>query len=583
MKRTHQALLALAAAGLIFIPACKKATQENPEAPAVQQLAATSVTNWNKEDVNALLTYVPEDTAYIQSSTRAFDLKDPGNKKLLDKAATSIDESITSIQNARATIPPDRPKEEFAEFDTIIDALKSYRDLLKDFENVAPTWGIDSLGRFDIVTYIRDENLVAQMSILDGSKLRDKISPMLNSYLGLIKDKATQEEIKSGNTTWQVYSIKKLLDDMDIQNPDIVAAIPSKLAINYGSTLITAVLISDKFDTNSLEKYLKPADKPFTKEALGKLAPTTLQTGFVDIAKLTKALTSPTGLAILRELNLVEGEATEECINEYNSLAAISPRVNFVADFVGEEFIGKATAVLSDKEELKKISALRTKSFSLATDKSLGVINLNLDIKGTLAYLKSLSAAIEAKAYKCSAVKDLPGVIKEALGIVNNPQIMLFIQGITGLNIVLDKLDLNAQPPVIEAVANLTGPTVGTTAPLLLGLASAGMHEIAKLNLTKGQLAENIDFDFEGLKLKLNGLLTDTDLIYATSTYDVKALSESAKKDANFIDFQLDYALLSQLPSEYSKEFKSLKDYIITFSLSTDDDGITFITKTQFH
>ena len=585
MKRTHQALLALAVAGMIFIPACNKKTtgSDTPEKVevAVQQLAATAA-NWNKEDVNALLAYVPEDTAFIQASTRAMEFA--AVKKWLDKATASIDKSIKTLQNSRATIPPDRP--EFAQFDATISILNTYRELASDFENVAPAWGIDALAHIDSVAYMRDDNLIAQMSLVDGSKFAEKLMPTIDSYLVAMKSldntkgEITHSEVKSGDSTWHVYSAKALIDEMEIKDQDAAAAIPSKIAINIGSNLLTVALISEKFDTNTLDKLLKPADKPFTKEALGKLTPTTIMTGFLDITKLVKNLTSPTGIAVLRELELAEGEATEECINEYNSLAAITPRLNIVTDAVNDEVIGKMTVVLSDKEELKKIAALRTKSISITSDKSIAGLNFNLNIPAAIGYIKSLSAAAEAKNYTCSAAKNIPGALKELLEIVANPQLMLFIQGISGINIALDKLDLKSDPVAIEGAINLTGPAVGITAPTLIGLASATSPEFAKLNLTKGQLANDIDFDFEGVKLKLNGLLTDTDLIYATPSYDVKVLSESAKIDANFFDIKIDNELFKLLPTDYIEALD--EDLNMTFSVGTDDDGITLITKSKY-
>ncbi|MBQ9244596.1 MAG: hypothetical protein IJ165_15460 [Proteobacteria bacterium] len=585
MKRTHQALLALAAAGLLFMPACKKATQENGDAPAVQQLAAApTVSDWNKADVNSLLAFVPEDTAFVQASTRQLDLTDANLKKLLDKAASSLDGSIADVQkNIDEIKDPADPKAAEA-LKTVLASLKEYRDLIKDFEHNAPAWGLDPLGHFDAIAYTRDQTLVMQATLVDSAKCKEKVVQSINAYLSLTEEQVTHEEIKSGASDWLVYSAKKLLDSADISDdPSVKSVIPSKLAINFGPQRVTAVLISDSFDTNTLENFLKPAEKPLSKDALGKIEPTTVQTGYLDITKLVKALTSPNGLSLLRALNLIEGEATEACIKEYNDIAAITPRILMTSDIDGENTITKITTVLSDKDALASLNALRTKRLSVTTDKSLMALNVNLDIKNAIAYIKSLSAAITAKNYQCSTLKDIPEMLNSVIEVVTNPQILAFINGISGLNVAVDKLDLKADPIAVEAIANLTGPTVGTTAPLLLGLAAAGEPQLSKLILTKGQPANDIELNIDKFAIKLNGMLTDTDLIYATQAYDIKTISESTPKDANFIDLMLDYALVSALPADYQESLGSFKDFIMTISLGTDDKGITFTTTSKYH
>ena len=629
MLTSKKVLLTLAAAGMIFsMTSCKKTTptQENNIQPVVDEFAqfaekiAKPSNNWNKEDVNALLAYVPEDTAFILASSRQIDVNHPFVQNVLGKYTQSfaaMDELFKELNN-REDLQED--KETLEKTKKMIDSVKG---IITDYKANAPQFGLNP-EHMDAVTYLSGNKFVYKQTVDDGAKLKTKAVDFINMMNSLpdadnfIKIKET----KSGNETWQfltfsddvsdtsnalIDSLKKQRDEAaknndtaaverynksiaDLEN-DIGSASMDSIgfAIHYGQYIVTAVLITKEKDLDTLDEVLKPAAKPLNKSALGTIDASVAALGYIDNTKALNLLMAPDTRKEIEKLLSTQLEPA--CDKELGDIVADYPRISLVQRVDGNN---KATfesvIAYKDKEVLNKLRALHAPSLALSSDKTQLNIKFNLDLAKLIDQSIDFASALSQKTYECSMIQEFSTAAKEVPALANDLQFTMYksmISRISGLNIAIDKLDLKQDQP-FEGLINLTGPSISDILANKLLLAPVFAQIPGLSNVTPGGEPTEIDLNhLTSLPLKLNAVATQTDLLVGTSSYDIKTISAAERKpNQNFFELtmttELYHALLTSIDDDASDEKlkQSLKDIFnamftsYTISVGTNDEGL---------
>ena len=585
MKLVNKAFIVLAASTLIFAAGCKKKDVEN--APVAEQAALLKAeTPWVKSDVNALLTYIPEDSPIVMISTRELDMDSPAMQKILKRAADNFDKSIQESENQLSNVDADAK----AAAEKILNTTKSMRPLIVDYVNNAADWGLDPKGHSDGAVYMVGKTVVMKLSVADSVKFNAKFGSTLESILSDTIKLADADlpavkpaEVKAGNSTWKTFDITPLIQPKDgscIMCQDGKSLLPNTVAMNTENNIITLAMVNGA-DTAVLESLLKPAEKPLDKSDLGAFNETTTGLGYIDNVKLFNVIAHSDAAAIFKDEDLLGQELTPVCEKDIAGIVSLFPKQSFIANLSENgEIKTHMTLALADKTELQALKDLTTSHLNIGSENSLATLALNIDINKTIAWMNSFVERANAIKYECEKLNPiLPESIKEAAKSLNEPQIKLFTGAVSGLNAAVDKfMKKDGGNYEIEAVANISGPTLASSYPLITSLLTAGNPEIAgMLKLTKDE-SKDIDLtDIAGMPLKVTALLTDTEIVIGTPTYNVKTISAGKKEnDGIILSLGLNPAVLAAFDLDVSAGDMSYK-----IELGLNDEGIVtnFIMK----
>lgn len=562
-------MIGLAVVSLFAVTACKKDPEKTADTGAVQQAAPLMAKTWDKSVVNGLLEYVPADTTFVSATTRQFSVDSPEMKALFgkfNKLTTDVDK-ILETEAVKDELGADAEAVKSS-----INATKSLKDLLSDYPKYAADFGLDPDGHFDSIAYMNGNTMVGKFTVADMEKYRAKVISTWDEMFKAAADendpatKIEPKEVTAGGEKWLVYPVKNL---RTIDDCSVCKIMPNALAVNFGKDIATYALI-DENDTASLEKLLNPVDNSLKADALGKLTDDAWTLGYIDNVKLFQIMTSDAGKALLKDMDITS-ELTPECSAYYLDIVKTFPKTSFDLRLGNNGNVATSmTVVMNDKAELKKLQNLHAQSLKVANDSSLAAVSFNLNFQNTITYLTEKAASLAASDAKCEDVKNYATMLQEGVKALQDPQVAMFTSGISGLNVALDKFD--SATKAFEAVANITGPTVGVTLPLLFNLAKAASPELKTIDLKKDEVVAIDLTEMAGMPLKLNAFLNDTDFVAGTAKYDVKAIAGGEKKINNdFISLYVSMTLAALLDANVPDAFR---DMAYGISLGTNDDGI---------
>ncbi len=569
MKLWNKAVIGLAVVSLFAVTACKKEPEKSADPGVAQQAAPLMAKTWDKSVVNGLLEYVPADTAFVSATTRQLSIDSPEMKALfgkINKLTTDVDK-LLETDAVKGELGADAEAVKSS-----MKATKNIKDLLSDYPKFAADFGLDPEGHFDSIAYMNGNTIVGKFTIADMEKYRTKVISTWDEMFKAAADendpatKIEPKEVTAGGEKWLVYPVKNL---RTVDDCAVCKVMPNALAVNFGKDIATYAFV-DENDTASLENLLKPVDNSLKADALGKLADDTSALGYIDNVKLFQLMTSDAGKALLKDMDITS-ELTPECSAYYLDVVKKFPKTSFDVHLGKDGKISSAmTVVMTDKAELQKIQGLHTQSLKVANDSSLAAVSFNLNFQNTITYLTEKAASFAASDVKCEDVKTYATMLQEGVKSLQDPQVAMFTTGISGLNVALDKFDSATKS--FEAVANITGPTVGVTLPLLFNLVKAASPKLKTIDLKKDEVVAIDLTEMAGMPLKLNAYLTDTDLVAGTAKYDVKAIAGGEKKINNdFISLYVSMALAALLDAKIPDVFR---DMAYGISFGTNDDGI---------
>ncbi|MBS7379687.1 MAG: hypothetical protein KIG72_00270, partial [Bradymonadales bacterium] len=333
----------LAASLCIGLPACKKSEPADGGATTAQSLLNTQMNDpkWAKSEVNGLLKYIPADAPFVMASTREMNADSPFIKDLFKRT----EKSITSLDNAKALLDKLADKDSDVKMLSEMSTLfRTLMPLYADYAKNAPEFGLHPLID-DSVMYLDDANLVVKASIANRDKFKAKSIEIIKAVLNISKagDIIAVETNSDYRTT---FSLKDNADSTVAQ---------AKIIVDYGVEAVTAIIPLDPNGEVDVDRIVKPADNPLTKEKLGKIDSSVVGIGYVDnVIAFKKILSAPTTRELIGEL--FDMDMTAECGEEASELVAKYPRIDITYRVVNDKEIHlDSTLVVSDKQELKNI------------------------------------------------------------------------------------------------------------------------------------------------------------------------------------------------------------------------------------
>ena len=621
MFSSKKALITIAAAGMIFsMTSCKKSTpsQEKVE-PTVSEFAqfAENIVKpsdeWKKEEVNALLAFVPEDTAFVMASTRQLDINHPFVQNILGKFSKSFSlmDEITKSNEYKNEDPSTK-----ATIDTGIKMTNIFRGLFTDFKANAPAFGLNP-EHGDAIAYFNGKQFVAKLTVDDSSKLKPKLTEYFNTAKSApdVGNSLNITERKMDSETWQIVtfdengdagnstdalleSLKKSRDEA-AQNNDAESVArfnesiknleeskanggdfsKTGVAIHYAKTIVTMVMFTNDKDLSDLNQALKPAAKPLNKSALGTIDPSVAMVGYLDTVKALNMMMSQNTRKTLEDL--LETHFEPACDNELGSVVADYPKITFTQRVEGNnKSTFESVLVYKDKATLNKIKELHASAINIVSDKTQLGIKLNIDVAKFINQSIELASSLSQKTYQCSMLQSVAEAAKDVPALITDPQFAIpknIASGITGVNIAIDKLDIKTEVQPIEGLVNVTGPNVGSVMPLLVTLGRIPGAAGLKVG------GDPIEIDLTALvdmPLKLNAVLTQTDLVAGTASYDVKAVSAAEHiPNQNFLDMSMSAELYKTIFNAVDEGKSSLLHKFIegasySFTIGTNDEGL---------
>ena len=570
MKLFSKAIIVLSLASVFCVSGCKKSSEPAKSTEEVVQ----SIKAWNKSDVNSLLAYIPADTPTVLVTTREVDSSHPAFSTLMKKSLKYYDDSMKSFERQLSHYSDETGKK-------VYDSLKSLRPLIENYEANAAEWGLDPKWHTDAAFYSSNDTFVVKITVADSQKVKAKLDSYIAEWTRAAKQDTdspiTFTELKAGSSTWYVYVATAELKDIN----DSKASLPSMIAYNLDNNILTLTSVKPG-DTATLEKMLKIQDKPLTKDALGKIEKNAQAVGFVDTIKFTnQLLNSDTTKDLVKES--ADFELTPVCVKDINSIVAQFPKIRFVAKIEPTgEIISETVVQMSDKEELAKIKALTIDHLTVGGENSMAAVSLNLKLSDAIQYLQDTTKRISEHKYECESMNPLiPDFWTMTILGLSNPKVKMITSAFTGANVAIDKLNMAGNNIEVEAVANLTGPKLASDYPMLAGMAALSDPKLGQLLIMKKGEIKNIDLaEVVEQPLKVNALLTDTDIVVGTETYDVKAISSGKRtNDGTILSLSINTAIVNSLGLPLDDI--SIPDSTVGLSIGVNDEGFIFKTSSK--
>jgi len=567
-----KSLIAAAAISMLFtFGACKKSADQNTNGDsngqATQAAALVAGSNWNKADVNSLLSYVPADASAYQVSTRNFDIDSPQMAAVFKFTSQYYKNSIESIKQTA----PDAADPERASFDAAIKSVESVLSLIDNYKTESVEWGLDPNMHIDSAAYLANNSLVAIVTLADGEKLKSKISNVFGS-LKIVSDNLdiVKKEVGTGDDLWTIYALKDSIPETQIT---------PAIAINITKNLVFAAVVDANVTEAELAAFKKPAANPITKDALGTIAANEASIAKVDNSKLIDLANAPAIKALFKAAQSEE-IISEACLKESKENFSTFPGVRVSQTIEDDNSMSfKAVLLMNSKDELAKINALHAASPDLLKATSLLGFKLNFDTSKALSYFTDVSSRISSKQYSCNLYTEIANAMKDLPEMLADPQIRGYVDGITGINAALDAVDIkNAK---FDGSVNITGTKIGEIIPGVKLLGASFVPELA--NLTKDQPL-SIDLSaVAGMPLSINAAYTDNDLMVTTAPNDVMALTKLPKNNRrHFVELYMSSDLIDAVgASEVVSIMNGLK-FNYTISIGSNEEGIVFDMNYKF-
>lgn len=556
----------LATALCLGLPACKK-KDSNDNSTTAQALAETgNGAKWDKSQVNGLLKYIPSDAPLVVASTREIGLDAPFFKesmKLSGKFYKTLTDGLKTL-----TADP--------ELSFLSDLLSKFESLTVDYAKNAPEFGLHPWAP-DSVAFMHDSSFVFKLSIADRAKFKEKLSSVLSMPIDRLTD-----DVKLVKEDSEYRTTLTFKDNDDIPTTEL------KLIIDYGVDAVTVIVPIDPNAKVDVDRLLAPAANPVTKDKLGKIDSTVQSLGYVDnVVVLKKMLEAPVARAVLKDI--LETDITPECGNELSTIVADYPRLNFVNRIVSDKKSKTdLTLVFADKQELKNIQALHAKHLNVGDEKSIMNGNLSVNVDSAFKLLTASVTDASKKVYKCESIQTMVSYLGNLLTSIP-PEAALIMDNVRkfrSLSFALNALDVsNPNAPKIETAVSFGAESMADVLTLLKLALLDSFPQIASLK-PNADAPVNVDLG----EYKINAYMTDNDLVVATPSYDVKALSKRApQNDTTFLSIEYNLELLAPIiKSSYEQtddpEDKKVLDAtaklyaetggIITTTVGTNDEGL---------
>lgn len=548
----------LVASSLVFGVACNKkeeaAVTDTMQAvtdvaakvgdAAVVAVKEVVVNGWDKSVVNGLLEYIPADSSMVYASTRALDLDNPLMKAYLAKS----EKMLESMSDNLAKLDPEEQAE-------VIKFYAAVVELSKNYETIAPEWGLDAKGRTDLVMYSTDTKLVVKMSLADGTKTKAKAMELSKEVEDL-----RVNDITVGSEQWTLLGANE--NDM------------LKLAVHFGTDKLTLSIVFDATqDLSYLNALLAPVANPMSKDALGTLSAETAGIGFSDNVKvLAQALNPNTDLG---KLLIMGGEfnLSELCTSEISSLVAKFPRTELKGLVTDTDLSVHYVVKVANSDTVGELKSMLGKRIAIETAKSVGALFVSLDVGKAIDVLSKWGTEISQAPYECedlSFINESAGSLAGLKQMASGEQFS-FVNSISGMGVSLESLEMIDGMPKIAASAYFLGSDIMNAAKLGKMMLGSEVPQIAAVKVEK-DVVSTIDLsDLANMPLMLQTQFTDHGLVMTTGEgVDIAAISKIEAINSNdYIGFTLDYKILGLIE-------ESLKmDYVLNFNIGVADDGIS--------
>ena len=566
MSKIKNVAFGLAAAGLLFtFGACKKDNNGGDNNQVAAGALAKGDANWKIEEVNGLLSFIPEDSPMVYVTTRNVDFNHPVIQKALAKSA-KLSETINKLSEIQAENVDEDKKAQIAEMKKFMD---EWMPLYKDFKGNAKNFGINP-DHYDAAVYMDGKVIVAKVSVDDGEMLKGKIAPLMDMM------KTNGLNVREDGE-WMILGMPAEAADDKI--PDV------KVALNYGKEIVTVAIYTNDAEFANLGRVLKASDKPLKKDALGKIENNVEGIGYIDNVQAISAFLAGD---MRKAVEDILGEPIPaNCDPEIKEIVADYPRIKIATRFLDNSRVSfEGTLVMNDKEALKKLADLHTPSLDIVKTDNVMSLKLNVNLGKIVSQVIEMADALSKKTYQCKPLAELTGAAKMVPEMVADPQFAMMrnvAEGLSGINMALDSLTLSPEPK-FEAIVNITGERTGEVLPPMFML--VGRQVPGLTGITMDGPAVDLDLsELAGMDLKLKALMTKTDLLVATPNYDVAAISKGSSKSSDaFIEFQIGskfYAIVGEEAAKAGDEavMKDLKAvfsemFTQTYTLGTNDEGI---------
>ena len=574
-------LVMISAAVLMTFTGCKKT---NP-------LNNTSC-DWRKEDINALIPFVPADTPVFLATTRQINMQDDIYATSFKRITYRTDtlkyvarkmamDDVIFYKMKDAPLSHDKVRSALTALDLNFSTM--LHDILMDYENKAQDIGLNP-NHYDAVFFLNGTRPIFKFSADDGQKLKSWLQKELDSPMNY---SISYKNVKSSTNEWTIFTIYA---DPGADNPDIqhkyeqiknecetlkkdpakseeyrsceitVSQLGTRLeykdqlpvdgprmvdiAIHFDNHIITILAGVNSTDYKVLDNYLiipKQAVKPPKYEELSN---NTLATGFINLPELIQRYRSnPNDISNFAR-SLYGTELSAGCMDELQILANRFPKLDLTLK-TDHTIASLETRIhFANESDIQVLKNYQKPGFIIPNQHLMAGINLNADISKLLNDIRAWANQLSTMPFKCDLFSSIPDYAQSFTETLDNPMlspITANLDGLSNVTLYLDNYYYYHPEIKKDFLLSISGSNLDFSLSILSGMLM--FDESAKdlrNALANYDTIQKVDLPVEGDEpIHMNVLRTQKTLTAATEKYDLTQTPKDFTSDAPLLSLYL--------------------------------------------
>lgn len=465
IKRTHFKPTHLAAAGLIsgllLLSGCSndepEQTQSNPEHSA----AAAVEDTWLSE--------IPADTPYFFASRER--LSETDAIALVDKLG-----SLDDIEVQLAELEALRENSDDPDVAQFIDIMSS---LLRTFDEVKTIEDYHQRGMMP-----NARSAFYGLGLLPAIRMELHDEDLFRAFFeGILSEiRIDLESADLGGTEyWHTSADAFLQTFISIKdNQVILGLLPSTVEQSVLEQLLgmtpPAVSLLESQELQQLER-----DYNYTAYGSGRFS----------TRKIVDEIISPSHPAsqALLQMGGPNAEAVENCRADINRLTDLFPALVMGVQSLDTNHISGSIRLATGASLADDLIGFTTAVPGLGSAKGIASLGLGLDVQALTAALQKYAGQVRDTPFTCPELVDI-NLAWDELGLfTNHPMTMMLGPSLSGINVRIDSIDMNANQPTGTGVLALSSPN----AQGLISAVSMFAPQIASLNLQSNGDVKQVD------------------------------------------------------------------------------------------
>ncbi len=565
-------------------------------------VSGAELDQWQEQPQNALIQFIPADTAGYSISTRHFTLLSGSAKQILHPLMASFQEVSYRVLD---------DYDEYARSQSALYEQKSnvprvfiedLFNLIFDYQQYATMWGMDPDGRVDRVLYVNDVYPVFKMTLVDDQKLNQRLEQLWKYMADNVDFKILPAD---NGSHWYVVNVQSIVcNDSDLAEffdcgENNMFALPDTFALNVSEGVFTATvatvnievigsdeagdLITDRvLDMAQLNVHLKRPSEPLDFKLLHIVDDRYEIVSMFHWANYYERLLKKFITPSMRNMLLRSDNDAIYCLEEPLAQLKEVPQVfaNTLIEKAGVIHV-ESDLVIKSTNVKKMLSQLANPNYKLTRNHTLMELYMNMSLDKIVDVMNYVSNELSNSNIQCEPLYEIwNDSLSSIYQILDDSEYLSERDYINGFGIALYNIDPEFEDfSQFSFAASLNGLINNQLEPLILSMQKMD-PKVIESNEENAQMQpmtiHPIDFSMF-VSVPLMNVLKNENTTMFMATTDVD-LIKLAKKQTIYEDLMFEMNMSHDMVSLLQKnQMKSLEEALFDEALSESDLRYLFL------